>query len=291
MSELEIQNLAVSFKTGQDTVKAVRNINLTLNKGETLAIVGESGSGKSVTAKSVLGILSANAFVESGKILFDGKDLLSLSESELCKIRGKRITMVFQDPMSSLDPIVKVGPQLTEAAILNGRANRRGALKRVRAGLAAVKKQCAGMENSAELLKEFALFKKQIRAGCRQFSRLFCASPEKEFNLSNIDALPDFFVREKIPAGIKKILGQEGQRCLLGDAVQSVYKITAKKAYFRAISIMKEVGIPEAEKRFNQYPFEFSGGMRQRIVIAIAVAANPEVLVCDEPTTALDVTI
>lgn len=291
MSELEIQNLAVSFKTGQDTVKAVRNINLTLNKGETLAIVGESGSGKSVTAKSVLGILSANAFVESGKILFDGKDLLSLSESELCKIRGKRITMVFQDPMSSLDPIVKVGPQLTEAAILNGRANRRGALKRVRAGLAAVKKQCKTLENSAELLKEFALFKKQIRAGCRQFSRLFCASPEKEFNLSNIDALPDFFVREKIPAGIKKILGQEGQRCLLGDAVQSVYKITAKKAYFRAISIMKEVGIPEAEKRFSQYPFEFSGGMRQRIVIAIAVAANPEVLVCDEPTTALDVTI
>lgn len=151
MSELEIQNLAVSFKTGQDTVKAVRNINLTLNKGETLAIVGESGSGKSVTAKSVLGILSANAFVESGKILFDGKDLLTLSESELCKIRGKRITMVFQDPMSSLDPIVKVGPQLTEAAILNGRANRRGALKRVRAGLAAVK-------NNAKLWKTLRNF-------------------------------------------------------------------------------------------------------------------------------------
>lgn len=187
---LSVQNLVVSFRTGKGTVHAVRDISFTMERGETLAIVGESGSGKSVTARALLGIEAPNAVIERGQILFEGADLLKYTERdfEKSRIRGNKIAMVFQDPMSSLDPIMKIGPQLTEAMVLN-------------------------------------------------------------------------------------------------------QKITRAEAKARALKIMEEVGIREPQKRFNQYPFEFSGGMRQRIVIAIAIAAHPELLICDEPTTALDVTI
>ncbi len=197
-SELEVKNLAISFRTGRGMVRAVRGIDFNLKKGETLAIVGESGSGKSVTAKALLGIEAPNAVIESGQILYHGENLLSLSEKEFENkdIRGNSISMVFQDPMSSLDPIMKIGPQLTEAMILNS-----------------------------------------------------CRNKDKNSHISK------------------------------------------QEAYKRALQIMEQVGIHEPEKRFNQYPFEFSGGMRQRIVIAIAIAAHPDLLICDEPTTALDVTI
>ncbi len=185
---LQIKNLAVSFKTPGGKVAAVRGIDFSLSKGETLAVVGESGSGKSVTSKAILGILSGNATVEGGEILYAGRNILKLSEKEMCRLRGDRIAMIFQDPMSSLNPIVKVGKQITEAMVLKGRLSK---------------------------------------------------SEAKE----------------------------------------------------RAIKLMEEVGILDARNRYDRYPFEFSGGMRQRIVIAIALAAEPEILICDEPTTALDVTI
>ena len=185
---LSVKELAVSFKSQGGRVHAVRGISFDLSRGETLAIVGESGSGKSVTSKAILGILAGNAVIESGEILYDGKDILKLSEREMCRLRGDRISMIFQDPMSSLNPIVKVGKQITEAMILKN-------------------------------------------------------------------------------------------------------KLSKNQAKERALKLMEEVGIPEPQRRYNQYPFEFSGGMRQRIVIAIALAADPEILICDEPTTALDVTI
>ncbi len=189
---LSVKDLSVSFRTNTGTVKAVRDISFDLKKGETLAIVGESGSGKSVSAKAIMGILAPNSIIENGQIIYtdnDGNsvDFLSLKEEEFYKYRGRKVSMVFQDPMSSLNPIVKVGNQLTEAMILNG--------------------------------------------------------------------------------------------------------VSKEEAKVRAIELMKQVGIPHAEERFEQYPFEFSGGMRQRIVIAIAIAADPDILICDEPTTALDVTI
>lgn len=185
---LEVKNLSVSFNAFAGTVKAVRDVNFVLNKGETLAIVGESGSGKSVTTKAILGILPKNGHIDSGEILYRGEDMAKYQEKDFYKIRGKKISLVFQDPLSALNPIMKIGKQITEALVLSGK-----------------------MEKS--------------------------------------------------------------------------------KAKERALELMKAVGIPEAERRFNEYPFQFSGGMRQRIVIAIALASNPELLICDEPTTALDVTI
>ena len=111
--KLEVKDLRISFRTDAGNVQAVRGIDFDLYKGETLAIVGESGSGKSVTSKAVLGILAGNSIVEGGEIIYDGKDLLKLSESEFHRIRGDKIAMIFQDPMSSLNPIVKIGRQLT----------------------------------------------------------------------------------------------------------------------------------------------------------------------------------
>ena len=195
---IEVKNLVISFRTSKGMVRAVRDISFDLKKGETLAIVGESGSGKSVSARALLGIEAPNAVIDGGQILYRGEDLLRYTEKDFERkhIRGRHISMVFQDPMSSLDPIMKVGPQLTEAMLLNSRKD--------------------------------------------------------------------------------------------GDKSRRLDK---QEAYRRAIKLMQDVGIRDAEKRFDQYPFEFSGGMRQRIVIAIAIASHPDLLICDEPTTALDVTI
>ena len=123
--KLEVNNLRISFKTVNGKVQAVRNINFDLYKGETLAIVGESGSGKSVTSKSILGILAGNAIIESGEIVYDGQDLLKIGEEDFHKIRGDKIAMIFQDPMSSLNPIMKIGNQLTEAMLLKGKARQK----------------------------------------------------------------------------------------------------------------------------------------------------------------------
>ena len=185
---LQVKDLVVSFRAYAGKVQAVRGVSFDLFKGETLCIVGESGSGKSVTTKAVLGILPKNGMIENGEIWYEGKDMVKFKEEDFYKIRGKKISLVFQDPLSALNPIMKIGKQIMEALILS----------------------------------------------------------------------------LKMP------------------------KAEAKK---KALDLMKAVGIPEPEVRFEQYPFQFSGGMRQRIVIAIALASDPEILVCDEPTTALDVTI
>ena len=124
-TKLQVRNLRISFRTTNGKVQAVRDINFDLNKGETLAIVGESGSGKSVTSKAILGIQAGNAINESGEIIYDGKDLLKIPEEEFHKIRGDKIAMIFQDPMSSLNPIARIGKQLTEAMILKGKARQK----------------------------------------------------------------------------------------------------------------------------------------------------------------------
>ncbi|MBR8691206.1 ABC transporter ATP-binding protein [Bacillus sp. JZ35] len=186
---LEVKDLAISFKTYGGEVQAIRGVNFHLNKGETLAIVGESGSGKSVTSQAIMRLIPMPpGYFKRGQILFDGQDIVKKTEKQMQTIRGKDISMIFQDPMTSLNPTMKVGKQITEV-----------------------------------------LFKHE--------------------------------------------------------------QISKEAAEKRAIELLELVGIPMPEKRIKQYPHEFSGGMRQRVVIAMALAADPKLLIADEPTTALDVTI
>ena len=181
---LDVKNLKVDFHTYAGEVKAIRDVSFHLDKGETLAIVGESGSGKSVTTKAIIGLLANNAKVVGGEINFNGQDILKKSEKEMQSVRGKEISMIFQDPMTSLDPTMKIGQQIAEP-----------------------------------LMKHKGMNKKD--------------------------------------------------------------------AWAKALDMLKAVGITNAEKRINDYPHQFSGGMRQRIVIAIALVCDPEILIADEPTTAL----
>ena len=158
--KIEVKDLRISFKTTNGKVQAVRGISFDLYKGETLAIVGESGSGKSVTSRALMGILAQNAMVEGGKIFYDGKDLLRISEEDFHKIRGDKIAMVFQDPLSSLNPIMRVGAQLTEAMLLKNKASRKESRRSMDRTFKILgeKMKAAGIENEAELLGKFKKF-------------------------------------------------------------------------------------------------------------------------------------
>ena len=186
---LSVADLAVAFDTHEGEVRAVRGVSFTLGKGEVLAIVGESGSGKSVTVQAIMGLTAIPpGKIVSGEVVFEGTDLLAAPDDVLRRIRGNRMSMIFQDPMSSLNPSMTVGAQI-------------------------------------------------------------------------------------------------------GEVLRQHRKLSRAETRRRAVELMRLVGIPDPENRFGQYPHQFSGGMRQRIMIAIAMANNPDVLLADEPTTALDVTI
>ncbi len=551
--KLQVKDLTISFRTVNGKLQAVRDISFDLYKGETLAIVGESGSGKSATSKTILGISAANTIIEGGEILYDGKDLTKISEEDFHAIRGDKIAMVFQDPLSALNPIMRIGKQLTEAMLLKNKANRRESKKKLSAGLKALDGAMRGAGCTVES-DQFTTFRSIIRAqskyeapyktaytnaqaalkACndmllaiekdaltdprddsrelkgyasaavdhfvvrdgakmkevlsqltaeagkvgksKEYSALKAVVTQlREMLQAALDAeKPDFFalgyyivlkgktlgdetaqqlnaltagyendkfmadflsettaalkfsakrscddmtaaiaelekgeqafagempsendakklanalsdvvekaidpletikdstaytfrvslnnaletyykgvtgnvaerkryakqkarydaavargktpngkvaplalvdleiaqesiihtlinVREQFAARIKRVenydFDQRGADYIVWlreTAMAEIHKITRSMAKDTAIRIMEQVGIPEARKRYRQYPFEFSGGMRQRIVIAISLTADPDILICDEPTTALDVTI
>ena len=555
-TKLHVQNLRISFRTSNGKVQAVRDISFDVGKGETLAIVGESGSGKSVTSKAILGIQAGNAITESGEIIYDGKDLLKINEEEFHKIRGDKIAMIFQDPMSSLDPIVKIGKQLTEAMILKGKARQRESRANFNTYLKALNKAmieaCGDSAKMTEMCNKFnkfefkhielesaynkahdnataaladisalafelekntekdvsyrihdvaeqakgsmntyvvdvdkdrlmelakqvdKLYKKAFKAkdysevlpvlyemrtilekalqkkapnffrmgyyltfagqplpekpveelnaflldylnkefmnefmACAQkalvhtakiasdnmaaaiklmkeslpvfakeeldkkecmatynalhaavmatvdplgtqkdslthtfspsikseidtyfsaikknakamrvynrekakYDRIVARGKTPDYALASAAILDQGLIKENIAhlinrqiAHYEELMVKTQKRDFADETISAidylkenasgiVSKVSKQVAKARAIKLMEEVGIAEPHRRYNQYPFEFSGGMRQRIVIAIALAANPDVLICDEPTTALDVTI
>ena len=185
---LKVSNLVTTFRIQGQTVQAVRGVDLTVGEGEILGIVGESGSGKSVSMKSIIRMLPDSAKIQADEMEFDGTGLLSLSEKEMRAVRGNRISMIFQDPMTSLDPLKRIGNHIEEVLIRHR-------------------------------------------------------------------------------------------------------KIGKAEAGAQAVELLRKVGVPSPETRVKQYPHEFSGGMRQRVLIAMALACHPKLLIADEPTTALDVTI
>lgn len=523
---LEVKDLRISFKTSSGTVKAVRGISFDLYKGKTLAIVGESGSGKSVTSRAILGILANNKIVEGGQILYDGKDLLALKEEQFTKIRGSKISMIFQDPLSALNPIMRVGKQLTEPMFLKAKASRREAKKDLRSFfkgervsrkelnvtnslslrklgrnefnkekyLLRIKPEYSfkdidvlkELHNNENLFKQFNHINDLIASYKNAYSNLNkdllneAQEKIKEISSLNKNLLKDLFLNKifknptnrpifkfgqrfvdnesnkikackfyndsikfsdyksdlismmnydhskaiearkevvklikefdakyfadfksfdaknalkdikiiqkvikrcdysfsqekddivlvypvslrnyiiqykdsikliaqrkkfvsnyinedgsfkeipaKIRAGIRETIVKPEEflktmtsynheiisyieedlkndtfnaessfesftKFFSNEFIKSKIRVRKKEAKDRALKLLKAVGIPDEKRRYKQYPFEFSGGMRQRIVIAIALSSNPEILICDEPTTALDVTI
>ena len=235
--KLEVRNLTISFRTSNGRLQAVRGIDFDLYNGETLAIVGESGSGKSVTSKAILGILAGNSIIEGGEIIYDGKDLLKLSESEFHKIRGDKIAMIFQDPMSSLNPIVKIGRQLTEAMILKGKARQKESrflfnsyLERLRVNMIEANKNISAAEIT-EKCKNFDKFEYRHLALESEYRRGYSAAAEAADEI-------DVLVFEMSKKGAKDVPYRVSK--ILNECKLSVHEYVVKEDKDELLSLAKQ---------------------------------------------------
>ena len=413
---LEVENLNTSFKIDAGKVLSVNGVSFTLEKGKILGIVGESGSGKSVTAYSIMQILDKNGKIDSGKIIYNGTDLVKLSEKEMREIRGNKISIIFQDAMTSLNPTWTIGNQLREAILTHAKDPVKEALSNIENDIKSDEQRIAAMEKGLlhhpdnqqlkedletirkkniqdkelyqtrklEIKKNYNELKKQKNqeyaqgkkaydkkikeASLNHFKNYFKLAPypnESEFSSTKgakvlqdairlkqefyneqktkMDNLEKTFLSEHPTVAKedqKTVLAQEkkNEKLILGAAKKelasaekayrkfirekrreahlaprrerrklllqaikekndfhnecvSAYKETKYSANKKALQMLIEVGITEPEKRMKQYPFELSGGMLQRCMIAMALVGKPDILIADEPTTALDVTI
>lgn len=243
---IKVERLKTQFFTEEGVVKAVDGVSFNILKDEILGLVGETGCGKSVTALSIIGLVRAPGKIIDGEIIFDGANLLDFSEKQMRDIRGKDITMIFQDPLNSLNPVIKIGTQIEEVFLLHQLDEFNLLLD----------EQLLEHENKIKKYKELTQVLKDEKA---QLS-------EEEIKNSKEE--------------IKKLKEETKNKPTLDRILEA-----------KTINIIKQVGIADAKGILDRYPHELSGGMRQRAMIAMALSCNPKLLIADEPTTALDVTI